>query len=85
MLGKMYFTDDNGYQLFLVFAPMLSSLTLITIKSYWPDIDQNIFDTNLKPAMSNLANSGVILKFTNSVLAQKILLHCIVTLFSIFT
>ena len=30
------------------------------------------FDTNLEPAMSNLANGGVILKFSNSVLVQKL-------------
>ena len=29
------------------------------------------FDTNLEPAMSNLANGGVILKFSNSALVQK--------------
>ena len=29
------------------------------------------FDTNLEPAMSNLANGRTILKFNNSVLSQK--------------
>ena len=28
LLGKMYFTGDDGYQNFLVFAPMLSLLIL---------------------------------------------------------
>ena len=28
LLGRMYFTDDDDYQNFLVFAPMLSSLIL---------------------------------------------------------
>ena len=28
LLGRMYFTGDDGYQTFLVFAPILSSLTL---------------------------------------------------------
>ena len=26
LLGRMYFTDNDGYQNFLVFAPMLSSV-----------------------------------------------------------
>ena len=28
LLGRMYFTSDDGYQKFLVFAQMLNSLTL---------------------------------------------------------
>ena len=28
MFGRMYFTGNNGYQIFLVFAPILSSLIL---------------------------------------------------------
>ena len=32
LLGRMYFTGNDGYQNFLVFAPMLSSLTLDSIK-----------------------------------------------------
>ena len=32
LLCRMYFTADNGYQNFLVFAPMLSSLVLDKIK-----------------------------------------------------
>ena len=37
------------------------------------------FDTNLRPNMSNLSNSKVILKFNNSVLLQKYFLPVIVT------
>ena len=28
LLGRMYFTENDGYQSFLAFAPMLSSLIL---------------------------------------------------------
>ena len=75
----MYFTGDNGYQNFLVFAPMLSSLTLDSNKKFnnCIYIDWNIiwkikpFDTNLEPTMSNLANGKRILEFNNSILVKK--------------
>ena len=34
------------------------------------------YDTNLASTMTNLANRRVSLKFNNSVLVKKILLHC---------
>ena len=84
----MYFTGDNGYQIFLVFAPMLSSLTLDNNKTFtnWISSRENFtpFDTKLEPTMSSLASGKVILKFKNSVLVQKILLHCKKTQFEIY-
>ena len=38
-----------------------------------------LFDTNLRPNMSNLSNGKLILKFNNSVLLQKYFLPVIVT------
>ena len=74
----MFFTGDDGYQRFLVFAPMLNSLTLDNNKRLTNWMVSGIsserikqFDTNLEPTMSNLANGRVILKFNNSVLKQK--------------
>ena len=74
----MYFTGNNCYQNFLVFAPMLSSLILDSNKKVTNWISTGIssekikpFDTNLEPAMSNLANGRVILKFNKSVLVKK--------------
>ena len=84
LLGRIYFAGDDGYQNFLVFAPVVSSLilddnekvtywmwTIITSEKIKP------FDTNLEPIMSNLANGRVISKFNNAVLVQNIfsLLH----------
>ena len=78
MLGRIYFTGDNGYQHFLVFAPMLSSLILDSNKNVFQWMSTGIssneikaFDTDLEQTMSNLANGFVILKFNNSVLVQK--------------
>ena len=75
----MYFADNDGYQNFLVFAPILSSLILDSNKRVTNWILTGIssekikpFDTNLEPTMSNLANGRVTLKFNNSVLVQKI-------------
>ena len=70
----MCFTHEHGYQIFLVFAPMISLLTLDNNKnvSSWiftaisPE-KVKLFDTNLELIMSNLANSRVILKFNDSV------------------
>ena len=74
----MYFTGNYGYQKFLLFAPMLSSLILDSNKkvTYWilaeiSSIKIKPFDTNLEPSMSNLANGRVNLKFDNSVIVQK--------------
>ena len=74
----MYFTDDDGYQNFLVFVPMLSSLILDSNKKVTHWISTGIssekikpFDTGLAPTMSNLPNGRVNLKFNNSVLEQK--------------
>ena len=80
----MYFTGDDSYQNFSVFALMLSLLTLEQEKSsgYQPDLSLEkikSFDTNFEPTMSNLANGTVILKLKNSVLVQKILLYYIVS------
>ena len=84
----MYFTEDNGYQNFLVFAQMLISLILDSNKTVANWILNGIlsekikpFDTNFESTMSNLANGKVILKFNNFVLVQKALLHCIVISF----
>ena len=84
----MYFTEDNGYQNLLVFAPMLISLILDSNKTVVNWILNGIlsekikpFDTNFESTMSNLANGKVILKFNNFVLVQKALLHCIVISF----
>ena len=63
---------------FLVFVPMLNSLTLDNSKKVtnWISIGASRekikpFDTNFAPIMSNLASRRVNLKFNNSVLAQK--------------
>ena len=75
LLGRMYFTANDGYQFFLVFAPMLNSLTLDK-KNYRisiPVSPEKIkpFNTNLELTVSNLTNCRVILKFNNSVLVHK--------------
>ena len=56
----MYFTGNDGYQNFLVFAPMLSSSTLDSNKKVTWSISTEIssekiqpFDTNLEPTMFN--------------------------------
>ena len=73
----MYVPGNDGYQNFLVFAPLLSSLILNRNKKVTNGISTGIlsekikpFDTNLEPTMSNLANGRVNLKFNNSVLEQ---------------
>ena len=87
----MYITGDDGYQNFSVFAPIRNSLILDSNKEviYWIStgiLSENIkpCDSNLEPTMFSLANGKVILKFNNSVLAQKVPLHCIVALFQIY-
>ena len=71
----MYFTDDDGYQNFLVFAPMLRSLIFDSNRKVTDWISIGIssekikpFDTDLEPTMSNLGNGRVNLKFDNSAL-----------------
>ena len=78
MLRRIHFTGDNGYQYFLVFAPILSSLILDSNKNIFNWILTGISskkikasDCNIEQTMSNLANGRVILKFNNSVLVQK--------------
>ena len=78
LLGRTYFTGNDGYQNFLVFCPMLSSLILDSNKKVTDWISTGIssekikpFDTGLESLMSNLANDRVNLKFNNSVLVQK--------------
>ena len=79
----MYFTGNDCYQNFLVFASMLniskSSLILDSNKKVISWILTGIssekikpYDTNLEPTMSNLANGRVILKFNIPVLVQSI-------------
>ena len=78
MLCRMYFTGNNGYQIFLVFAPILSSLILNYNKKV-TNWTSNVvwsekilpFDPNLEPIISNLVNGRVILTFNNSALVPK--------------
>ena len=62
----MYFRGNDGFQNFLVFVPMLSSLVLDSNKNvtnwiFTGILSENIkpFYTNLKHIMSNLANGRV--------------------------
>ena len=78
LFGGIYFPDNQSYQSFLVFPPMLNLLIFDSNKkgNNWVSTrisSENIkpFDTNFEPTMSNLANGRVILKFNNSVLVQK--------------
>ena len=66
----MSFTGGDGYQNFLVFVPMLSLLTLDNNKivTNWITTGKSsekikAFGTNLEPALSNLANGRITLKF----------------------
>ena len=63
----MYFTGDDGYQNFLVFAPILSLLVLDSNEKVTNWMSTGIssekfksFDTKLEPSMTNLANGRVI-------------------------
>ena len=69
MLGRIYFTGDNGYQNFLVFAPMLSSLILNNDRKVTDWISTKISSEKFK--LFNAGLSRVNLKFSNSVLVQK--------------
>ena len=78
MLSRLYFTSNDGYQNFLVFAPMLSSLVLDSNINITNWISTGIssekikpFDTNFELTMSNLAKDRLNLKFKNYVLVQK--------------
>ena len=78
LLGRMYVTGNEGYQNFLVFAPMLSSLILDSNAKVTDWISLGIssekikpFDTGLEPTMSSLANGRANLKSNNSVLVQE--------------
>ena len=78
LFGGIYFPDNQSYQSFLVFPPMLNLLIFDSNKkgNNWVSTrisSENIkpFDTNFEPTMSNLANGRVILKFNNSVLVRK--------------
>ena len=66
----MCFMGDDCYHFFLVFAPMLNSLTLDNNKKL-TNLISKPFDTNLAPTMTNLANGKVSLKFNNCFSANK--------------
>ena len=70
-LGRMYFTGNDGYQFFLLFAPMLKSLMLDSNKKVTNWILTGIssekikpFGTGLEPTLSNLAKGRVMLNLT---------------------
>ena len=74
MLDRIYFTGNDIYEHFLVFAPMLISMILESNKKVTKWISTGIssnkikpLDTNLKLTMFNLGNDRVILKFNNSI------------------
>ena len=74
----MFFTGDNGYQTFLVFSAMLSSLISGSNRKVINWILTGIssekikpFDTGLQSTMPNLADGSVKLKSNNSVLVQE--------------
>ena len=88
LLSRMYFTDDDGYQNFLVFVLMLSSLILDNNKTVTIWISTGIssekikpFETNLCLTMSNLANDTVNLKFNNSVHSSSLYINFILHLY----
>ena len=75
MYGRTYFTDSDCYQKILVFALMFNSITLDNNKKVtnWISTGQlpeemKLFDVNLVPTMTNLANGRISLKL---VLVQK--------------
>ena len=78
LLGRMYFTGNEGYQNFLVFVPMVSSLILDSNKKVTDWTLTGIssegtkpFDTYLQLTMPNLGNGRVVLKFKKIILEQK--------------
>ena len=66
MFGRIYFTGDSGYQNFLVFAPMLSSLILNNARKVTAWISTKISSEKFKPFGAGLGR--VNLTFNNSVL-----------------
>ena len=71
LLGRMYFPDFDGYQNFLVFAPVLRSLILDSNKKVTNWMSTGIssekiktFDTSFQPTMSKSANDRVTLNST---------------------
>ena len=69
LYGRTYFTDNDGYQKILVFALMFNSITLDNNKKVtnWISTGQlpeemKLFDVNLVPTMTNLANGRISLK-----------------------
>ena len=78
LLGRIYFTGDDGYHNFSVFAPMLCSRLLDSNKKVTKWILTGItseknkpFDRNFEPTMSNFANDTVILKFKKLCFSPK--------------
>ena len=78
LLGRMYFTGADGYQNFLIFTSILSSLILDSNRKVTDWISTRIlsekikpFDTGLERTMSELANCRINLKCNNSVLVHK--------------
>ena len=69
MFGRIYFTGDNGYQNFLVFAPTLSFLILNNDRKV-TDWMSTKSSEKFKPFGAGLGR--VNLKFNNSVLVQKV-------------
>ena len=68
MLDRTYFTGDDGYQNFLGFAPMLNLLVLYSNKKVANWISTGVlpfklFDINLAPTMTNLANGKLATQF----------------------
>ena len=54
LLGKMYFTDSNVYQNFLVLAPMLSFIKVDSNKEFHNWISTEISNGKIKPFYINL-------------------------------
>ena len=78
LVGRMYFTDNDGYQIFLVSCSMLNSLILDSNKKVTNWISTGIssekikpLDTNFEPTMSNLANGKVVLNLTTLFQCKK--------------
>ena len=74
----MHSAGDDGYQNFLAFVPMLSSLTLDNNKKVINSMltrvspeKSKLSDTTLEPTISNLAIGKVNLKLKNFILVQN--------------
>ena len=92
MLGRMYFKGDDGYQIF--FSLLFNSSTLDNNNDKNNNNNNNNktnncistgrsppFHFSLAPILSILGNVRITSKINNSVLVQKTLLTCIVTIF----